>query len=162
MTQRNFPFKLCMFCYKTVTKDCHHRKANVNKFFLLLKRFVCDIQQKTSQIPSSLDCCRDCEYLVNEYSSVYNEMKSLELQLFLKLKTLEEVMKMADKVSSRVKLVKQYFEEGPVSHEPYFHTNNMEDVNMLGQDKTTQTIFKIMRLEVLKNCKKIAIYIFKT
>jgi len=89
-------------------------------------------------------------------------MKSLELQLFLKLKTLEEVMKMADKVSSRVKLVKQYFEEGPVSHEPYFHTNNMEDVNMLGQDTTTQTIFKIMRLEVLKNCKKIAIYIFKT
>lgn len=155
MTLTKTTIKLCTFCYKSVPDDYKNKGNKVNQFCELLRRFVSDYRLKTSNVSmcaSLLECCKDCEYLVNEFCEVYHQIKCLELQLYFKLKTLEEVMKMADRVPARLKLVKQFFEgDAFLQKQPH-----QEVLNADGQKKLT--IFKRVRMEILRNCKTFGIF----
>jgi len=122
----------------------------LDKFCVALKRFVGE-SQHVSLLQSSLGYCRDCEYLVSDFCNVYHEMKCLELQLYSKLKILESVMNMADRVPSRVKFAQQYFEQSDLLQKQCYQVNEKENVDTDRQIKLTN--FRRTRTEILKNCK---------
>lgn len=148
MTPFTGTIDLCIFCYKSILIYERPNKSSntVEKFTKLLARFVNDknnvLWTLISLFPSSkLKCCKDCENLVDSFCRIYHEIKCLELKLLLKLDTLMNVMKSADKVPSRVNTLKKSFQ---------LELNKVEVTT--NQDERLEN-FQILRKEIINKCK---------
>ncbi len=99
---------LCIFCLKSIPQESYHNSdqntGKVDKFCVSLSRLLeCKNMNKIIAISSSLSVssfssCENCETIIAQLSSIYHELKCLELQLFGKLENLEKVMNLADKI----------------------------------------------------------------
>lgn len=109
---------LCAFCYKSTTLPQNQNyknqrdKCSVEFFCTVLGRFVKNEEsEKDREFIGLLDGCRDCDNLIGEFCKLYHKIKLLDLQLLLKLENLGNVMKLADRVPSRLKILRQSFEK---------------------------------------------------
>ncbi len=104
---------LCIFCYKSISPEYYNESGQnteiVNRFCANLSKLVdCKgINKKrtmSSSLSSSWNSCEDYETIITKFSSIYHEMKCLELELFWKLEILGKLMNLADEVVASTKL----------------------------------------------------------
>ncbi len=152
----NCSINLCTFCYKSTTStsplEVHNKKyskCSVQKFYKLLGRFVkADESEVDLKYVEGLDDCRDCDNLIGKFCKIYNKIKLLELELLWKLDNLTNVMRLADRVPSRVKMVRQCFAK--VAEENSQEKREDTGTNQVFQDGLKR--LKDFRMEIINNC----------
>jgi len=153
MSLNKSPIKLCIFCYKTVTKTVNNGKEKereiCSKFYKHLTNFL-KTNPFSVTLPCEQVCCKDCEYLVVEFCEIKHQINCWELQLQWKLEMLVKVMTSADKVPSRVKTLQQSF----VGMETNAEVSNKGQLSSLQKDHSyggqdAYHLFKKFRQEIL-------------
>lgn len=154
MTLTNCSIKLCTFCYKSVSrtenKEREKNKELCTKFYKQLSSFV--NTSLSFKLLCEIVCCTDCELLINEFCEINHKIKCLELQLQWKLDTLTKVMKLADKVPSRVKILQQSFVETESNKERKNEETDSLDKDHNHHGQSTYLLYRKLRQEILSKC----------
>ncbi len=115
----------------------------VLKFIRLLVRFANgDISRENDKIDliSTFASCRDCEGLILDFSEVYDRMELLKLELLWKVEKLGNVMRLPEKVPSRVKLLRKHF-------------IGKLDIDRNNGTENELQVFKELSRDIMRNCK---------
>ncbi len=111
-------------------------------------RFVkCKGGEANLELFGGLDGCKDCDNLIGDFCKLYHKIKCLELELLCKLENLGNIMKLADRVPSRVNTLRQCFQNIAEKN-----GEESSDVSQVSQDGLKK--LKSFRTEIMNKCTK--------
>ncbi len=106
---------ICVFCLRDSrlglqTYSISEMGIKFERFIKLFGRYVSKSGATNTDDTTTLkdiECCDDCIHVVNQFCDIYNQYKCLELQLDRIVWKIERIVRLANKVPSRVCHAKQ-------------------------------------------------------
>lgn len=110
---------ICVFCLRDSrlglqTYSISEMGIKFERFIKLFGRYVSKSGATNTDDTTTLkdiECCDDCIHVVNQFCDIYNQYKCLELQLDRIVWKIERIVRLANKVPSRVYQAKQIIQE---------------------------------------------------
>lgn len=114
--------RFCLFCYKSIELSENNESSKIVQAFTnLLNRYARnhkakilivqdDLSEKLKVFDNLLNCCLECQNIIEEFCLKYQQLKILEMELDWKLVMLVSEINHANKVPTRWKHVKKVLE----------------------------------------------------